>query len=416
MVQGGLRQGALAWSAGAAMAKLETRRCGSCRWLLVAASECHRLPPAPGLGWPSVTLQASCGEWSPGSFADWMGDEFGTDADMPAPKPRWGFAGVSSAVSGIAGRVADSGRAAVAQASQMGQAGLDEASRWGNAVLATDFALQIDRHMRDVFGAGKATIYDKAMDANYIATHVGGGDHRLFDGGHDLLGAWQAVSTAAREHGDNFTETVGHYLGAIWKDMVTPKGLPVVTWDKQTFDQVTAMLSEQFGIAPAWVKDIATFTASELIGATISTVSAALHWNQVEIDRFASLVGSFGVSSLAGANPFLAVLSIICLARAFQKAQGKDDIVEALFGLAKGGAGTGAFIGASAAVAAMSGPAALGIVAGVVTGVVAHKAIDQGRVLAGRVQWGDISDYVVSEARRHAAAAAISLNMAVART
>ena len=31
---------------------------------------------------------------------------------------------------------------------------------------------------------GPATIYDRAMDAEYLATHTGGGNHRLFDGGH----------------------------------------------------------------------------------------------------------------------------------------------------------------------------------------------------------------------------------------
>ena len=30
---------------------------------------------------------------------------------------------------------------------------------------------------------GPATIYDKAMDAGYLATNIGGGNHRLFDGG-----------------------------------------------------------------------------------------------------------------------------------------------------------------------------------------------------------------------------------------
>ena len=33
-----------------------------------------------------------------------------------------------------------------------------------------------------------STIYDKAMDNSYNSSHVGGGDHRLFDGGHDFAG------------------------------------------------------------------------------------------------------------------------------------------------------------------------------------------------------------------------------------
>ena len=41
-----------------------------------------------------------------------------------------------------------------------------------------------------------ATIYDDAMDAEYLKTHIGGSDHRLFDGGHDPVGAWEAVQNA----------------------------------------------------------------------------------------------------------------------------------------------------------------------------------------------------------------------------
>ena len=48
---------------------------------------------------------------------------------------------------------------------------------------------------------GPATIYDKAMDAEYLATHIGGGNHRMFDGGHTLAGAFNAVRGASVEDG-----------------------------------------------------------------------------------------------------------------------------------------------------------------------------------------------------------------------
>ena len=44
---------------------------------------------------------------------------------------------------------------------------------------------------------GTPTIYDKAMDAAYNSTRIGGGDHRLFDGGHTIAGAFQAVRNAS---------------------------------------------------------------------------------------------------------------------------------------------------------------------------------------------------------------------------
>ena len=36
-----------------------------------------------------------------------------------------------------------------------------------------------------------SSVYDKALDAEYLKSHVGGGDHRLFDGGHDIFSAWE---------------------------------------------------------------------------------------------------------------------------------------------------------------------------------------------------------------------------------
>ena len=70
---------------------------------------------------------------------------------------------------------------------------------WGsgltNAALASDVATSIDRWTRESFNAA-ATIYDKATDAEYLQTHIAGGLHRLFDGGHDLIGAWKAVRHA----------------------------------------------------------------------------------------------------------------------------------------------------------------------------------------------------------------------------
>ena len=41
-----------------------------------------------------------------------------------------------------------------------------------------------------------ASIGRKAMDAEYLRTHIGGGWHRLYDGGHSLVGSWKAVSEA----------------------------------------------------------------------------------------------------------------------------------------------------------------------------------------------------------------------------
>ncbi|HSV28267.1 MAG TPA: hypothetical protein VLL76_01875, partial [Candidatus Omnitrophota bacterium] len=136
---------------------------------------------------------------------------------------------------------------------------------WFNAALGSaTFSIELDRWMRQAFSA-KATIYDKFMDAEYIRTHVGGGYHRLFDGGHDCLGAWDQCREAAGAAGDSFTAEVLGYAGGLWKDLVTPMGLPVMTFDKADFDQVAGALQDTLGITRAWVADAASFTSTELL-------------------------------------------------------------------------------------------------------------------------------------------------------
>ena len=48
---------------------------------------------------------------------------------------------------------------------------------------------------KQITGA-KASDYDKALDAVYNQTHIGGGFHRLFDGSHDAMNAWEKVHDA----------------------------------------------------------------------------------------------------------------------------------------------------------------------------------------------------------------------------
>ena len=55
-------------------------------------------------------------------------------------------------------------------------------------------ASKLSSHLNDLLQSmvdGSSTVYDKAMDARYIETGIGGGNHRLFDGGHHHPGSLQ---------------------------------------------------------------------------------------------------------------------------------------------------------------------------------------------------------------------------------
>jgi hypothetical protein len=74
-----------------------------------------------------------------------------------------------------------------------------------------------------------ATVGSKAMDAEYLRTHIGGGWHRLYDGGHSLVGSWNAVSEALPDL--SALDQLGTWANEYWKDLITTRGMPIVILD-----------------------------------------------------------------------------------------------------------------------------------------------------------------------------------------
>lgn len=65
----------------------------------------------------------------------------------------------------------------------------------GSSGLATSLAfLQVPDLLKwtESLTRSAATVYDKAMDAQFIKTGIGGAEHRLFDGGHTIAGSGKA--------------------------------------------------------------------------------------------------------------------------------------------------------------------------------------------------------------------------------
>lgn len=179
------------------------------------------------------------------------------------------------------------------------QAGSD----YANAVLGTVWSAKADQWLRDWVDA-KATAASRAMDAEYLRTHIGGGWHRLFDGGHDLWGAFKATASVAPD--DSLVQQLGTWANELWKDLATPNGLPVMTWDKPTFDAVNAALQEHLGVSSAWVHDMATFTATELGGAVAALGAMLIASRSTDPQRYLEMCGSLGLTAAVAANPLLA--------------------------------------------------------------------------------------------------------------
>lgn len=222
---------------------------------------------------------------------------------------------------------------------------------------------------------GPATLYDKALDATYLATHIGGGNHRLFDGGHTVAGAIARVRDASPD--DTMIQEAMGFVQAMFKDVTTPKGLPLANWDKATYDRVSDYLQSNFGIPRDWFYDLNSYDAPELLGGVIGVVATALLWNRADTEQFSTLVGGMGVSAAMSANPLLLVVTVVALARAFHKARQSGEYAEFVDGHLKGGIGAGASLAAASQVAVLGGPAGLALLAGLSAGILAHKATEK---------------------------------------
>ena len=282
------------------------------------------------------------------------------------------------ATANAAKETADATGKVVSRAKSGQKKAFDSASALADELLATVHGLlasSLAVDLNELLGAtvkGSATIYDKAMDAEYLRTFIGGGNHRMFDGGHTLAGAWDAVRGASPD--DSFIEEAIGFLEAMFKDLTTPKGLPIANWDKATFDNVASYLQSNYGIPRDWFYDINSYDAPELLAGVIGLVSVIFSWKEEDTEKFSKLVGNMGVAAIFSANPVLLLVTLTSLARAFHKAELAGEYVEAVDGLLKGGIGTGATLAAASQIAILGGPAGLTLLAGLATGLMVNRA------------------------------------------
>ena len=269
-------------------------------------------------------------------------------------------------------------RAAINSVTTGSRKALDSAIPLASGLLATTQGLLASALSKDLNALvqsmvkGPATIYDKAMDAEYLTTYIGGGTHRMFDGGHTILGAVKAVRDASPD--DTIIEEAMGFLEGIFRDMTTPKGLPLANWDKATYDQVAGLLQSNFGIPKDWFYDLNSYDAAELLGGVIGVVATALCWDRADTEDFAKLVGGMGVSAAMSANPLLLIVTIVALAKAFHKAHQTGEYAEFVDGHLKGGIGAGTSLVAASQIGVIGGPAGLALLVGLSAGVLVNMA------------------------------------------
>jgi hypothetical protein len=186
-----------------------------------------------------------------------------------------------------------------------------------------EFSNWLTTHLSDQH----ATIASRAMDAEYLRTHIGGNWHRLYDGGHSLIGSWNAVSESLADL--DALDQLGIWANEYWKDLITTRGMPIVVLDHA--DSV----SEYF-------KHLDCVNVAQVIGGEVCGVSIYCNWNDPE-----KLVASATAAECSGvvfANVISPLVSLIGLGRAYfllRESEQHDfqDLIEpALKGLSRSGA------------------------------------------------------------------------------
>lgn len=93
------------------------------------------------------------------------------------------------------------------------------------ALVASDLSGSLNRLVAAAV-KGAPTVYDKAMDANYLdpaqRSGLGGSYHRLFDGGHSIAGAARAAREVSAD--DTVVQEALGTVKALMKDASTPRG------------------------------------------------------------------------------------------------------------------------------------------------------------------------------------------------
>ena len=181
---------------------------------------------------------------------------------------------------------ADAARVAAESVTAKSRKALQSITPLADSLLSTTQALLASRLSGDLNALlanmvkGPATIYDKAMDAAFHANPEGGTFHRLFDGSHTPLGAFKAAKDATPD--DTMFQEVRGVLQGLFRDVTTPRGLALVTWNKATYEDVAAFLESNMGIPKSWLYEIVTYDAADLLGGIIGVVSTTLCWNRAD--------------------------------------------------------------------------------------------------------------------------------------
>lgn len=219
--------------------------------------------------------------------------------------------------------------------------------------------------------------YDRAIDAVYNATHIGGSHyHHLLDGQHTIWGALEAVKDVRPD--DTFATELFQASEHLLRDSMSVSGInPFLSPDG--FESI-AGFGEALGISRPYLADALTFNGPEMIGGGIALAASLVAGRKPDPSCLSSLSGAYVATAVASGNPILLPIAAGGLAYALYRAENKKQV------LIQGG--KGAMVSGSALLVSslVGGPVWVGCVTAVLTGVAVKYALDHPEKALSRVR------------------------------
>ena len=255
-----------------------------------------------------------------------------------------------------------------------------------SGLLAVPYGKQLEKFFSKIIDE-TPSVYDKAIDKFYNETHIGGHLHRLFDKSHSPLEMWEKVKETLPN--DSNIDELKNYFISMAKDLQTPMGIPLHNIDnKEAYELLVSKISNTFFIKKSWLYEIQTVNLLEVFSATLGVVALFFGWKNKDKEEFAELCASLGLAGAVGANPFLLIIALVSLAKAFTQNKNKNNFKK---GTLKGFVGMGSFI----MTASLFSSPIIGLIVGLAVAISVKKAFK-------KIEFKEIYDWFKENIKKYA--------------
>ena len=235
-----------------------------------------------------------------------------------------------------------------------------------SGLLAVPYGKQLEKFFSKIIDE-TPTVYDKAIDKFYNETGIASYLHRLFDHSHSPIMMWEKVKVTLPN--DSNLDELKNYFISMAKDLQTPMGIPLHNIEnKEAYDLLVSKISSTFFIKKQWLYDFQSVDILEVFSSTIGVVALFFGWKNKDKEEFAELCASLGIAGAVGANPFLLIIALISLAKAFTQNKNKNRFKR---GSLRGFVGMGSFI----MTASLFSSPILGVIIGLIVAISVKKSL-----------------------------------------